>query len=283
MELIIGGEHRYTLIEENKIENSTGALYEALDLKFGRRVAVKSVRLSGESPNERRDSLKKAEDEVLTMIKARERTAKIPFIMNTHFDREKGIYYIVMEWVEGKTLRDLLKESGKRLPERQFISYMIELCNILFELQKKRPSIIHKDIKPENIMLRASDRSLVLIDFNISASMPNLIEGTANYKAPEMSPSFHSPSRDRVDIFSVGVLLYEYYTGEAPVMGRDYAIKKLFRSNEWARFTSPRDKSTETNAEINEIIIKCMKLNPSDRCDIGELRRGLTEYRRRLK
>ncbi len=250
-------EHRYNLIEESKIETECGGLYQAQDLEMQRTVAVKCVEIEGNNQREKLMLVQKAMSEVRALINLCEEDLSIPIIYDAFYGENKSEFYIVMEWIKGKTLADWMKS-----PELEYLQWMIDLCDILAIMDRKH--IYHKDIKPANIMI-TERKKLYLIDFNISISTPNLIEGTVNYKAPEMSINSKYQGREKADMFSIGVLLYEYYTGSVPVKTIDYAKNRSRGELEWDKFIQPIEKNEKMDSGINEIIVKCMKLNPKQR------------------
>lgn len=261
---------RYQLSEDSKIETLTGGLYRAQDLELGRTVAVKQVKIAGETPMQRRKNYEKARSEVQALIRIGDENVRVPKVYATHFDEGKGIFYIVMEWVRGVTLAEKMACNS-----RQFLRYMDDLCYILDKMERK--NLYHKDIKPQNLMITPDER-LYLIDFNISISTPNLLEGTLHYRAPEMSEQMAYAGREKVDMFAIGVMLYEFFTGAVPVSGQDYARILRRGPAEWNRFTAPKEKNPKISDELNEIIIKCMKLDPKQRYGrISELKAALRE------
>ncbi len=276
MELIFTKEHRYSLIEESKVESSLGALYQALDHQLGRKVAVKCVEIPGETKAQQAANLRLAYAEVSAMIRVSEAAMQTPRVLDTYYDTQKGIFYIVMEWVQGQALRELM-----RSPEPRFKRWMTELCTILEAMQRQRPQVYHKDIKPDNIMIRQVDDRLMLIDFNISCSLPRQEEGTLHYRAPEMTAMLTTPSRDKVDIFSIGVMLYEYFTGSVPVMGTDYARNRMRGPLVWDTFVAPKEKNPAISQGINDLIVRCMQLDPKARyASMGDLKRDIQRWMR---
>lgn len=214
--------------------------------------------------------------EVKAMVDVGEKTAKVPNIYSTHFDKDNLTLYIFMQWINGTSLRE-----NMNAPELQFIRWMIDLCSILNIME--RAKLYHKDIKPSNIMINKMDE-LYLIDFNISVSKPNMIEGTVNYKAPEMDRNSKYVGREKVDIFAIGVMLYEYYTKEVPKRGSEYAKNSRRGKFEWDLFKEPITKNPNMPEKVNEIILKCMKLDPRERYrDITELKRHLGQAERSIK
>lgn len=266
----------YNLIEETKIITECGALYKAQDMELNRTIAVKMVEIQGENKVEKKNSYNKAYSEVRAMVSLGEENLPIPSVYMTYYDDKASKLYIMMEWIKGDTL-----ESHMKAPEMKFLQWMIELCEILESMEKKH--IYHKDIKPSNIMIDSKGK-LFLIDFNISISTPNLIEGTVNYKAPEMASNSKYVGREKVDMFSIGVMLYEYYTGSVPIRGSEYAKNRSRGAYEWDKFLSPKEKRPDLSDDVENIILKCMKLDPKQRYrNYADLKRTLEKALRGIQ
>ncbi|MGI6731311.1 MAG: serine/threonine-protein kinase [Anaerovoracaceae bacterium] len=248
---------KYILIEETKIETGCGGLYQAQDLNLGRTVAVKYIQIPGEHRKEKQLYYQKSYSEIRAMVSLAEDNVNIPHIYETHYDEKNSVLYIIMEWIKGRTLADIMT-----VPELTFLQWMINLCDILSVMERK--NLYHKDIKPANIMITETDK-LYLIDFNISIETPNLVEGTVNYKAPEMSRKSKYQGREKVDMFSIGVMMYGYYTGSVPVNPGDYAKNRSRGPLEWDKFIEPKEKNINMEESVNAIIVKCMKLDPKSR------------------
>ena len=89
--------------------------------------------------------------------------------------------------------------------------------------------------------------------------------------------------REKVDMFSIGVMLYEFFTGSVPVRGIDYASSAMSTTQVWRRFIEPKDKNPDIPPVINAIVVKCMKLDPRQRYSrIGDLKRELERAVREL-
>lgn len=269
-------KHVYNLIEETKIETECGALYQAQDLDFNRTIAVKMVEIQGENRREKDCAYEKAYSEVKALVALSEENLPIPSIYTTYYDEKQSRLYIMMDWIKGATL-----VSHMDAPEMKMLQWMIELCDILDSMERRH--IYHKDIKPSNIMIDNKGK-LFLIDFNISISAPNMLEGTANYKAPEMSPNSKYVGREKVDMFSIGVILYEFYTGQVPTRGNEYAKNRSRGAFEWDKFISPKEKNDKVNPEIEAVITKCMKLDPKQRYrNYADLKRALEKALREIR
>ncbi len=252
----------YTPIGE--IPEGPVALYRAYDETLDRIVGVKQVMIPGEDKRSRSMNLDKALGEVRLLIRAGEENLPVPAIYDRYYDERASVLYIFMEWIKGDTLRSCMGHP------QQVLVYMRDLCAILRMLDKM--GIHHKDVKPENLMITKRGE-LRLIDFNISGSLPNLAEGTYFYKAPEMSSEKLGADRSRSDMFSIGVILYESYTGVLPRPGIAYSAGKDLN---WKRFREPIQENPELPPAVNRLITRCMKRQPRDRFrDYGELFREL--------
>lgn len=260
--------HRYEIVSGESIPTADGALHKAMDTELGRYVAIKQVRLAGNTPKERAESHKAALREVRAMVKVGDVTLRTPRIYATWLDEQNGDFFIVMEWLEGEALSKMAPFCGKK----QFLHWMADLCEILNQMAQE--GIYHKDIKPANIMLAERSR-LYLIDFGISLSLPNNVEGTNFYKAPEMDPDGLTKKRDKVDMFSIGVMLYERFTGELPKRGQHYGGNPFFKSV-WSEFLCASQVAPDVPENVDEIITRCMKRDPRQRyATMAQLRDAL--------
>ncbi|MGW5360679.1 Stk1 family PASTA domain-containing Ser/Thr kinase [Actinopolymorpha pittospori] len=177
--------------------------------------------------------------------------------------------YIVMEYVEGRTLRDALADvhgDGRRmLPERA----LEILTDVLEALEySHRAGIVHRDIKPANVMLTPAGRAKVM-DFGIARAMADAsakltqtaaVLGTAQYLSPEQARS--EPVDARSDIYSSGCLLYELLTGRPPFVGDPVSV--VYQHVQEA----PRPPSMlepQVWAEVDRITLKALQKEPLDR------------------
>lgn len=256
MEIAFDSHHRYRIDGDSKIETGSNRIYKAQDLSLMRPVCIKVVPIEGSNPKEEQRQLQIAENEIRAMVQVSSKSPKIPQIYTSFYCKEKSEVYIVMQWIEGETLRNKMN-----LGPRIFLNWMKDLGEILEIMQRQR--IYHKDIKPENIMIH-SKGELFLIDFNISISKPNTLIGTEHYKAPEMGTDSQYMNRDKVDIFSIGVIMYEYFTGELPLQGKHYG-KKRRSSKNWDIFKEPIEINGKITKEVNDLIVQCMKYIPRER------------------
>ncbi|MBR7132277.1 MAG: serine/threonine protein kinase [Clostridia bacterium] len=260
--------HDYSI---EKILSQTGysKVYVAYDETQERSVCIKEIDLSVYENRSAKESLAKIETEVTVLRTLSDETTHIPCLLETHFDSELGKYYIVMQYFRGETLRAKMN----KISEKAFLTFLVQICDTLDVMHSKR--YYHKDIKPENIMLTQAGE-VVLLDFNISVSNSNINEGTVGYRAPETELSDSSPDRTGVDVFALGAIMYEYYTGQKPINNMHYSCGK----NRWADFVRPNEIRAQLGknpiSETKEnIILKCMSFLPRDRYSAKQLREEL--------
>jgi len=174
--------------------------------------------------------------------------------------------YIVMEYVAGRTLRDILREGRKILPERA-----LEITSgVLSALDySHRAGIIHRDIKPGNVMLTPSG-DVKVMDFGIARAISDAssamtqtaaVVGTAQYLSPEQARGETVDSRS--DVYSAGCLLYELLTGRPPFVGDSPVAVAYQHVREPA--VPPSDHDTALTPEIDAIVMKSLAKRVEDR------------------
>jgi eukaryotic-like serine/threonine-protein kinase len=174
--------------------------------------------------------------------------------------------YIVMEFVAGRTLRDILREGRKILPERA-----LEITSgVLSALDySHRAGIIHRDIKPGNVMLTPSG-DVKVMDFGIARAMSDAsntmtqtaaVVGTAQYLSPEQARG--EPVDSRSDVYSAGCLLYELLTGRPPFIGDSPVAVAYQHVREPAM--PPSDHDDELRPEVDAIVMKSLAKRVEDR------------------
>ncbi len=265
MELKFKLEHTYIPIEETRRKASAGETFVALDEIYKRRVFIKVTYIAGNTPKEQEVALKFAKNEVRAMTEIEADTCFTPRVYETFYDKINHAFYIVMQYIEGKSLREWM--VAKMVSPSMMLKWMSSLCDILTALEKH--NMQSKDIKPENILI-TQDKLLYLIDFGISITNPYRKIGTGEYRAPETGMEqqkrvFREMGRGKVDIFAVGVMLYEFYCGESPQYGHEYSRRAFGKESEWKTFIPPIEKNPEMPSAVNDIIVRCMKLRPEDR------------------
>lgn len=180
-------------------------------------------------------------------------------------------FLIVMDYIHGRTLEDILSISGAQ-PQSRVIKWARQLCDVLGYLHSQKPPIIYRDIKPGNIMIR-SDGDVTLIDFGaarelkLSKAEDTTCLGTRGYAAPEQYGG-HGQTDARTDIYCLGATLYHMLTGHNPA-GPPYELYPI-------RYWNPA-----LSVGLEQIILKCVRHNPEDRYqNCEELLYSLNHYER---
>lgn len=175
---------------------------------------------------------------------------------------------LVMEDFGGMALSEYLRQH--RLSIAQFLSIAVQLSSTLHELH--RAHIIHKDIKPANILIRPESMQVRLIDFSIASQLslqtqalkhPNQLEGTLAYLSPEQSGRMNRSIDYRSDFYSLGVTFYEMLTGQVPFTGED-ALEVVY-GHLAKEPTAIRSLNPEVLDAIAQIVAKLMAKNAEDR------------------
>jgi beta-lactam-binding protein with PASTA domain/tRNA A-37 threonylcarbamoyl transferase component Bud32 len=178
---------------------------------------------------------------------------------------EDGIHWIVMEYVDGRTLKSVIRQEGPLLPERA-VEITQAICLALATAHEK--GLVHRDIKPGNIMLTPSGETKVM-DFGIaraSAGADTLTQtaavlGTAAYLSPEQAQG--KPVDARSDIYAVGCVLYEMLTAHPPFEG-DSPVAIAYKHVRETP-TPPSRLNGDVPAELDAIVLKAMAKNPDNR------------------
>ncbi|MBE7036162.1 MAG: serine/threonine protein kinase [Ruminococcaceae bacterium] len=253
-------------------ENSS--VYYAMDETFSRKVCLKIVSFKNAPPSAE-GMLKK---EAIALSKAGAASNHVPMLLDFWSDRNAKLFYLVMQYIPGDSLRKRMLSADRRM----FNNWMISLCDTLQTVHNAH--IFHKDIKPENVIITPAG-DVYLIDFNISIAKPNLNDGTEFYRAPEMYQTGLSVARGQSDMFSLGVMMYEFYTGTKPVDGVQYGTD-IFQADTsvWGYFSEPVSLCPSMPKLLNNIIVKCMNRNPMQRYrQFADIKRELIQVSKELR
>ncbi|MDP9100853.1 MAG: Stk1 family PASTA domain-containing Ser/Thr kinase [Actinomycetota bacterium] len=177
-----------------------------------------------------------------------------------------GVPYIVMEYVEGRTLREVLHTEGRLLPQRA-LEVAADICSALDAAHAA--GIVHRDIKPANVMLTSAGEIKVM-DFGIARAVADAsstvtqtasVIGTAAYLSPEQARGEHVDARS--DIYSTGCLLYELVTGAPPFVGESPVAVAYQHVREDPTPPSAYDETLP--AAVDAVVLKAMAKNPANR------------------
>ena len=248
-------DQRY-LIEDRIARGGMAAVYRGLDYRLDRPVAVKIMH-----PH-------LAEDEHFTgrFIQEARQAARLahPNIVNVFDQGQDGqITFIVMEYLPGITLRELLRDFGQLTP-----SQAIDVVKAILQGLDAAHSagIVHRDLKPENVLM-ADDGRIKIADFGLARAASHNTQtgqallGTVAYLSPELVTG--SPADVRSDLYALGIMMFEMLTGRQPFTG-DQAVTIAYQH---ANASVPLPSSINPNvpAELDELVQWCTKRSPDER------------------
>jgi len=251
-------------------QGGMGAVYEATHTLIGKRVAVK-VLLDKYARKEQVVARLEQEARLASSI-GHEHIIDITDFGQT----DDGRTFVVMEFLEGESLAELLNREGP-LPEERILDIATQTVSALGAAHAK--GIVHRDVKPENVfLLRRKDRDYVkVVDFGISKSLrasdageehsPRLTQtgmvlGTPLYMSPEQARGDEELDH-RIDIYAVGVIMYELATGRVPFTGTNYLSIISQVLNDDPR--PPRELRPELSDELEAIILKALAKDSDQR------------------
>lgn len=201
-----------------------------------------------------------------------------PNIVNVYdVGNDQGIYYIVMELVEGITLKKYIEKKGK-LEIRESIGIAMQVCQGIEAAHEQR--IIHRDIKPQNIII-SRDGKVKVTDFGIaraasSQTISSNAMGSVHYISPEQARGGYCDERS--DIYSMGIVMYEMLTGTVPFEGESTVQVALMHIQ--SEMVPPRKYEPMIPVSLEKIILKCTQKKPEARYSsvsalTADLRRAL--------
>ena len=267
---------RYELVAQQG-SGGMSVIYRALDRMLGRMVAVKILR-----PNLTKDPafLEKFQQEARSVA-----MMSHPNIVTVHDVGSDGAtHYIVMEMVEGDDLKKLIKTRGA-LPFEKALELGIQICAGLGFAH--RSQLVHADVKPQNILINR-DGIVKVTDFGIAQAytdtMPqtrsDVVWGSPHYFAPEQARG-EKPT-PASDVYSIGVVLFEMFTGRLPFVGSSQ--RELALAHIQSEVPRAIDLNPELPAELSNVIAKVMSKRPNDRYkhadQLGHIVQQIREHRR---
>src|SRR6266481_9324852 len=249
-------------------QGGMGAVYKARDTELDRLVALKIIRPELTTNPE---ILRRFKQELILARQITHRNVVRIFDLG----QADGFKFITMEYLEGQDLRSVLKEKGK-LPPQEAARVILQICRALEVAHGE--GVVHRDLKPQNIMLDANGRAYV-IDFGIarSAYLPGMTQtgaliGTPEYMSPEQGKG--EKLDERSDIFSLGVIFYELVTGQSPFYSETPLATLWKRMQEKAKPLCEVDPAIPKT--LSDIVGKAMEIDPGDRfASAGEMAQQL--------
>lgn len=262
---VVGG--KYEILKKIG-QGGMSIVYVAMDTRLNKQWAVKEIKQSKKQDTKTLLRSLQMEANILKMVDH----PVLPRIVD--IINYKETVFVVMDYIEGRTLSEILKKEGPQ-PQEKVVEWAKELCGALDYLHSMNPPIIYRDMKPSNIMIKP-DGKVKLIDFgtakefDVESLADTTALGTRGYAAPEQfgdakGRGIHKTDA-RTDIYSLGATLYHVLTGKNP-SEPPYVIKPI------------RDWNPMLSSGLEKIIVKCTMADPEDRYqNCGELLYALEHY-----
>ncbi len=255
---VLGG--RYEIIEKVG-GGGMGIVYKAKCKLLNRYVAVKVLR----------DEFVSDEQFIKNFRKESQAAASLShpnivgiYDVGVEEGEEHDIHYIVMEYIDGRTLNEIIKEKGNLSP-KETIDYSIQIAEAIEHAHKNH--IIHRDIKPHNIMV-TKDGRIKVTDFGIARAATSStltatssVVGSVHYFSPEQARGGFTDEKS--DIYSLGIVMYEMITGSVPFKGDSPISIALKHVQE--EVTPPSEINNSIPGSIETVISKCLRKNSIER------------------
>ena len=254
-------------------KGAMGIVYDGFDPVIERHVAIKTIAKQSMDPTESAALLGRFKREAQAAGRLNH-----PCIVSIHdYGEDDGLAFIAMEFIRGNELRQYF-ESQQRFLLKHIARIM---CDVLDALDHAhRNGVVHRDIKPANIMITDEGRVKVA-DFGVARIESSMMTqvgmriGTPAYMSPEQHQGL--PVSGRSDIFSAGVILYEFLTGQRPFTGDGYAIVPHILSQDPI---APSEINADIPPALDAVIMKALAKRPEDRfataCEFAEALRAAT-------
>jgi eukaryotic-like serine/threonine-protein kinase len=254
-----------------------GVVFRARDKQLDEVVALKVLR--GEMLSEDPTMLERFKQEIKLARRITNRN-----VLRTHdFGESEGTFYISMEFLEGVTLKDLIRSKGA-LPLGVGLSIAKQMCHGLEAAHEQ--GVIHRDIKPQNMLILPESAELKIMDFGIARqseveggapgsglTTAGMVMGTPDYMPPEQAQG--EPADFRSDIYSLGVVLFECFTGKLPFTGD--TLMKIVLGHIQTPPPRPRSVNPRIPTDLEAVILKCLEKDPNKRYQkVADLLEALT-------
>lgn len=266
--------NRYEILEKIGT-GGMGNVFKAHDRKLDRIVAIKVLKLEY---NEDNNFIRKFKRESLAAASISHPNIVSIYDVGTEKVEEKEVHYIVMEYIDGKTLKDLINDEG-RLSEKRALNYCIQIAEALKVAHSKH--IVHRDIKSQNIMVTRDDR-IKVTDFgiarvadNTTVTATNAVMGSVHYFSPEQARGAKVDNRS--DIYSLGIVLFEMLTGRLPFDADNPVSVALMQVQ--SQMPRPSDFIKSIDPSVDALVLKMTEKDPDERYrDVFDLIKDIKDY-----
>jgi len=245
-------------IDAHVAESGMASIFRATDVTSGRQVAIKIPHAAMEADPVLFDRFKR-EEEIGTALDH-------PNVMRIFPNPGRSRVYMVMEWVPGRLLRNILSQEGK-LPTDRAIRIAVEVLKALDYIHNK--GVVHRDLKPENIMVDDQD-NIKLIDFGIASKEGAKRLTYAGFSQALGTPDYISPEQvkgkrgdQRSDMYSMGIMLYEMLSGKTPFSGPSPLA--IMNDRLLNHPMPPREAEPSISPELQEILYRALERDPRNR------------------
>ena len=245
-------------IEGVAARSGMASIFRGTDMRTGRQVAIKVPHPEMESDVVLFERFQR-EDEI-------GRKLDHPGVVKVYGDDDRSQLYMVMEWVDGRLLRQILNDQ-KPLPPDRAVRIATGIAEALDYIHTH--GVVHRDLKPENIMVDSQD-NIKLIDFGIASNQGARRLTFAKFSQTMGTPDYISPEQvrgkrgdPRSDVYALGVMLYEMLTGKVPFSGPNpFAVMNDRLLN---NPVPPRELNPEISPQLQEVIYRALERDPRNR------------------
>lgn len=260
---------RYMLVQVAG-RGGMSAIYQAVDLKQGRQpVAIKEMSLENLSVTERQEALVRFQQEAHLLETLSH--PNLPRIYDAF--SEGGRSFLVMDYIDGRTLLQLLQTAGQPLPVEQVMNYADQLCDVLVYLHGQNPPVIFRDLKPTNVMV-TQEGHVYLIDFGIARffkegqSQDTVVLGSPGYAPPEQHGLSQTDARS--DLYALGATLHCCLSNRDP-----------YQATERFVFAPVRQFNSQVPTTLDELILRMVapdaRLRPASALEVKQALAGIRQ------
>jgi eukaryotic-like serine/threonine-protein kinase len=253
-----GDKLDHYLIDKVVARSGMASIFRATDERTGQPVAIKIPHPEMEADPVFYDRFRR-EQEIGQKLDH-------PGVMKVFPNDDHSQFYMAMEWVDGRLLRQILNEQRK-FPAERAVKIALQIASALEYIHSH--GVVHRDLKPENIMVDTQDR-IKLIDFGIAANVGSRRLTFAKFSQTMGTPDYISPEQvkgkrgdGRSDIYALGVMLYEMLTGKVPFTGPNAFV--IMNDRLLNNPVPPREIDPTISPQLQEIIYRAIERDPAKR------------------